>query len=303
MTDDDLHGYRTVRIPGNIEKEDQIIGSLTMRQVAVIGGAGAVLWCLWMAVQTWVPPLLFLAPALLVLFAVALAVSVNRDGVSVDRLLLAALKQAVSPRRQVPAPEGVRKPPAFITAAMRGDTKPAAPLNLPDRTLTESGTIRLGTDGVSSLAESSTVNFALRTHAEQEVLIGGFARWLNTLTGPVQIVSRTTLADLGGQVALLRERASGLPHPLLEQAALDHADFLDDLASRRTLMDRKVLIATHESDPKAEQRLQRRTHDTAAVLAGCELNVAVLDSAAATDVLGAALDPDRLATTRTGAAR
>lgn len=303
MTDDDLHGYRTVRIPGNIEKEDQIIGSLTLRQAAAIGGTGAVLWCLWMAVRNWVPALLFLAPALLVLFAVALSVSVNRDGASVDRLLLAALKQAVSPRRQVPAPEGVRKLPAFITAAMHGGTKPPAPLNLPIRTVTESGIIRLGPDGVSSLAESSTVNFALRTHAEQEVLIGGFARWLNTLTGPVQILSRTTSADLGNQVALLRERAGGLPHPLLEQAALDHADFLDDLASRRTLMDRKVLIATRETDPKAEQRLLRRTHDTAAVLAGCELNVTVLDSVVATDVLGAALDPDRSATTKTGVAQ
>ncbi|MBS2545399.1 PrgI family protein [Catenulispora sp. NL8] len=302
MTDDDLHGYRTVRIPGNIEKEDQIIGSLTMRQAAVIGGTAAVLWCLWMVVRAWVPTLLFLAPAMLVLFAAGLSVSVNRDGVSVDRLLLAGLKQAVCSRRQVLAPEGVQQPPAFITAKTRGGTKPPVPMDLRVRAVTESGTIRLGPDGVSSLAEASTVNFALRTHSEQEVLIGGFARWLNTLTGPVQIVSRTTPADLGRQVELLRERAGGLPHPLLERAALDHADFLAGLAARRTLMDHKVLIATHELDTKAEQRLLRRAHDTAAVLAGCELNVTVLDPTTATDVLGAALDPDR-STTGTGAAR
>jgi hypothetical protein len=300
---DDVNGYRTVRIPGNVEKEDQVIGSLTMRQVAIIGGAGAVLWCVWTAVHAWVPVVLFLVPALLVLLVVALAVSVNRDGVSVDRLLLAGLKQVVASRRQVPAPEGVVQPPAFVAAAMRGGAKPPAPLHLPVSTVAESGTVSLGPDGVSALAESSTVNFALRTHAEQEVLIGGFARWLNTLTGPVQIVSRTTPADLGDQVAALRERAGGLPHPLLEQAALDHANFLDDLTSRRTLMDRKVLISTHEADPKSEPRLMRRVHDSAAVLAGCELNVTVLDAASATDVLGAALDPDRTTAAKRGVVR
>jgi hypothetical protein len=53
---------------------------------------------------------------LFALAALALAVG-RRDGLSLDRLLAAALHQARSPRRLVPAPEGVAPPPGWISQA------------------------------------------------------------------------------------------------------------------------------------------------------------------------------------------
>ena len=76
-------------------------------------------------------------------------------------------------------------------------------------------------------AAVSTVNFALRTPAEQDALTAAYGRWLNSLTGPVQILIRAGRADLSAAVAALRKtpprrcRTRRWKH-----AALDHAAFL-----------------------------------------------------------------------------
>jgi PrgI family protein len=292
--DDDHSGYTTVRIPADVNKPDLLLGPWSARQAAILGGTALGLWATWQATRTWLGPLLFLPPALLVLLIVAAVVSTERDGVGMDRLLASALRQAIAPRRRVLAPEGVSDPPQFLREALAGQpVSNAAPLELPVREVDDSGVLDLGRDGASVLASASTVNFSLRTGAEQEVLLSGFARWLNTLTGPVQIASRTAPADLSAQISGLREKAAGLPHPLLEQAANDHADFLEQLSASRSLLTRRVLIAGHEPDRAAGQRLLRRAHDSAAVLAGCEVNVAVLDHNTASEALACAFDPDQ----------
>ena len=83
--------------------------------------------------------------------------------------------------------------------------------------------------------------FWLRS-AEQTALVAGFARWLNSLDarpdrGPRTRVDLTVLADA------VIDRAAGLPHPALEQAARSHAQFLADLAGNRELLHRRVTVA------------------------------------------------------------
>ena len=95
-------------------------------------------------------------------------------------------------------------------------------------------------------AAVSTVNLALRTPAEQDALTAAFGRWLNSVTGPVQILIRAGRADLSGAVAALEDTAPALPDPALEDAALDHAAFLTELAASRDLLTRQVLLVTRE---------------------------------------------------------
>lgn len=292
--DESPGGYTTVRIPADVNKPDQLLGPWSARQAAILGGTALGLWTLWQTTRAWLGPLLFLPPALLVLVVVAAVISTERDGVGMDRLLASALRQAVTPRRRVLAPEGVSEPPQFLREALAGQPVPkAAPLELPVREISDAGVLDLGRDGASALASASTVNFSLRTGAEQEVLLSGFARWLNTLTGPVQISSRTAPTDLTSQITQLRDRATRLPHPLLERSAGDHADFLEQLSASRSLLTRRILIAAHEPDRAAGQRLQRRAYDSASVLSGCEIDVTVLDHGATSEVLADSFNPDR----------
>ncbi|MCP2200378.1 hypothetical protein LX90_004069 [Lentzea flava] len=190
----------------------------------------------------FVPLTLFLIVAIPIGVIAAFLAIGQRDGITMDRLVLTALRQRVSPRYRVTAPEGVHPAPEWLThqVNMSGNgnantphsstavVSPAA-LRLPAEAVTDTGVIDLGNDGVAVVAVCSTINFGLRTPAEQEALVASFGRYLHSLTAPVQVLIRAERLDLSGQVAELREQAGGLPYPALEQAAREHAEYLDQL--------------------------------------------------------------------------
>jgi PrgI family protein len=302
MSDQPSYG---ARIPADVEREDLILARLTARQVAILAAAAVVLWLAFIATRDLVPLAVYAVLAFpFGAFATVLALG-RRDGLSLDRLLLAAIKQARAPRRLVVAPEGVAAPPKWIAP----DPAPLpAPLRLPVQAISADGVIDLGADGAAVICAASTVSFALRTVDEQLALVGVFARWLNSLTAPMQILVRAQDVDVTPLITGLTERAPGLPHPALEQAALEHAAFISQLTGRRDLLRRQVLIVLREPhspagrrpasrgaarrpDAVAGQRVLRRADEAARALGSAEIAVQVLDGGQAAAVLGACGNP------------
>lgn len=291
VTDNGYAGPNPAKIPADVDQPDRVVLNLTARQAGILAATAVGLYILFEASQPLMPPLVFLPVAALILAAVAVAVTVRRDALSLDQLGVAALRHAVSPRRQVLAPEGVAQAPAFLTAAMARAEPSPAPFVSPLRHVTDGGALDLGRDGASMLASCSTVNFALRTPAEQELLLSGFSRWLNALTGPVQISSSSTPVNMSGTIAALRVGAPALADAALEAAAIEHAAFLAELSTEGHLLERSVLLAVHEDGTDPEPRLARRAAEAAGLLASCEINVRPLPAPEATAVLAAALNP------------
>jgi hypothetical protein len=252
---------------------DRVLGPLTARQLAILAVTGLVLYAAWAATRTFLPVPVFLALAIPVGASAAILALGQRDGISMDRMLVAAIRQRMGPRHRVAAPEGVRAAPGWLTAqtvatttgrasgngkgksAAKGaarvqeEISPSA-LRLPAEAVTSTGSdmgiVDLGADGLAVVAVASTVNFALRTPAEQESLVASFGRYLHSLTAPVQVLVRTERLDLSGQTTELRVRAGGLPHPALEAAAIEHADYLAQLGEQTDLLRRQVLLILRE---------------------------------------------------------
>lgn len=300
------HSDFRVRIPADVEREDRILFGLTARQVAILAVAGLVLWAAYTTTRRLVPAPVFLAAAIPVAALAAVLALGRRDGVSLDRLALAALRQARSPRRLVTAPEGVTPVPAWVDPALAAKAGPLpAPLRLPAQGISADGVLDLGADGQAVVAAASTLNFALRTPQEQDALIAGFGRWLNSLTAPVQVLIRAERVDLTEAIAALKEAAPGLPHPALEAAAREHATFLADLAGRRDLLRRQVLLVLREpanGDTADRGRVLRQADHAARALAAADVTVTALDGPRAAAVLAAACGPDHHATTPAHAA-
>jgi hypothetical protein len=161
------------------------------------------------------------------------------------------------------------------------------------------GVIGLGSAGAATVAAVSTVNFALRSPAEQDALAAAYGRWCNSLTGPVQILVRAGRADLSAAVAALREAAPALPHPALEQAALEHAGFLENLAAERDVLTRQALLICREpghgtgrpGGGTAAGRALQRAGEAARLLAAADLQVQLLDGGQVTALLTSCADP------------
>jgi hypothetical protein len=326
---------QAVRIPADVDRPDRILAGLTARQLLVLSVTGIVLYAAWTATRGVVPLQVFLLGAIPVGVSAAILVLGHRDGISLDRLTRAAIRQYLGPRHRVAAPEGVRPAPPWLTHRATGDTlqgaRPAA-LRLPAVGVqaagvrtgagTELGVVDLGGDGLAVLAVASTVNFALRTPAEQEALVASFGRYLHSLSAPVQVLVRTERLDLSTQITELRAGAGGLPHPALETAAVEHADYLAHLAQQSDLLRRQVLLILREpwqavgasaqaqgalfrasrhapgrdrgevARRVAESHLARWLADAVDLLAPAGIVVTPLDSGRATAVLAAACNPD-----------
>ncbi|WP_414939750.1 PrgI family protein [Amycolatopsis sp. cmx-11-51] len=347
-----------VRIPADVDMADKVIGPLTARQLAILAVTGLVLYAGWTTTRAVVPLPVFLALAIPIGVSAAVIALGQRDGISMDRLLVAAIRQRMGPRHRVAAPEGVRPAPEWLTAqtaatsasrtagtgksrSAKAKSKAPVPeqispsaLRLPAEAVTDTGVVDLGTDGLAVVAVASTVNFALRTPAEQESLVASFGRYLHSLTAPVQVLVRTERLDLSGQIAELRTRAGGLPHPALEAAAVEHADYLVQLGEQTDLLRRQVLLILREpmgaagptdglggpgplavlssltrgkrranaentqasagARRAAESRLVRRLSEAMELLAPAGIVVTPLDAGQATAVLASACNPDTL---------
>lgn len=329
-----------VRIPTDVDREDTVLANLNARQLLILTVTGLVLYGVWSLTQDVVPLPVFLLVALPLGGTSALLVLGNRDGLSLDRLALAAVRQRMAPRFLITAPEGIQAPPTWVlervSNGLPGQESPhassgiaPAALRLPAEGVTETGVVDLGADGIAAVAVCGTVNFALRTPAEQESLVGAFGRYLHSLTAPVQILIRAERLDLSSQISELREFAAQLPHPALETAAREHADYLEQLARDADLLRRQVLLVLREplrsvrptdgfggtapfaglSRPKtdhhlpnggdavrraAEARLLRRLAEAAELLGPIGIVITPLDAGQATAILAAACNPDSL---------
>lgn len=276
-----------VRIPADVEKADLILGRMNARQVAVLATAGVLAWAGYSALRAaGAAPLVALgAMAPLVLVGVVLAFG-RSAGVSADQLALLAIRHARTPRRQVPAGSPAETggvdggledllPPVLVKSA---GPSPARMAEVAEG-ISPGGHLRLGRSGAAVVAACGTVNFHLRTPEEQDGLTGAFARYLNSITGTVQIVVRARRLNVAPVIRELRAGAASLPHPALEAAALEHAAFLAQLASSRDLLARQVLLVAR--DPSADEsgraaRLARRVEEAARALSGAGIAVAAL---------------------------
>jgi hypothetical protein len=293
VTARDRNDRSRVRIPADVERPDKLLAGLTARQLAILAVTAVALWAGYAATRHLVPPVVFGVVAVPV-GAVAAMLALGRfEGIAADRWIVSAWRHHRSPRRLVPAPDGITPTPAFLNHTASSSTAPVpAPLRLPVTGVRADGIVDLGVDGLAVICRASAVTFSLRTPAEQEALVAGFARFLNSLSEPVEIVMRAEPVDLTDAIDALLDAAPGLPHPALEAAARRHARFLADLADRRDLLRREVLVVLRQragDDPAG--RLHRRASEAATALAAAGVTLTVSDGAVAGACLARALDP------------
>ncbi|MFC7305104.1 PrgI family protein [Streptomyces monticola] len=295
MPDTDDEYVASARIPADVAKSDPLLGPLTARQLAILSLAALVLYTGFWASRPFMAPLAYaalVAPLAVLVTVVAVG---RRDGIGLDRLLLAAVRHHRFVKRQVPAPEGVPALPDVTPAAWRAAAGGAPTAQrLPCEAVTEAGVMDLGRDGQAALAMCSTLNFHLRTGGEQQALTEAFARWLNALTGPTQLLVRAHRLDVAPLVHDLTQQAAQLPHPALAQAALAHAAYLDQLADERDLLTRQVLLTTREPSASGGPRAAHRLDEAARALEAAEITVTALDGASAAHTLRLSAAPEAL---------
>lgn len=279
-----------VRMPADVEREDRILAGLTARQLVIIAVPAIGLWLLYQAAGHLVAPLVLVAVAVPIMGVAVAAALTKRDGLSLDRLLLAALRFAKAPRRRSTGSPDPLPVPSWIQAT----TPPLpSPLDLPLTAISDEGVLDLGEHGAAVLVSCSTVSFSLHTPSEQAGLVSGFAGYLNSLNAPAQFLIRAESISLDPLVEALDQAATQMPHPALEEAARSHADFLAELAQSRDLLRRQILLTVRDvaAGPAAAPAARRRAEDAVRALSAAGVRSRVLGGGEVAAVLASAADP------------
>jgi hypothetical protein len=266
-----------IRLPADVEMEDRLAWGLTARQLVILA-------------TTALPmPVAAALAAPLALAGVALALG-RRDGLTGDRLALAAARHLTQGQRRVAAPEGL---PAKLPGA------PVQPgvslLRVPVRAILASGVVELA-DGTSALLlAASGTSWALRSAEEQAALVEAYGKWLNSLVEPTAITVRSEPVDLAKQASAIEHAATGLPHPALARCARTYAQFLSQLAGEGGGLRRRqilLVLSTRNRDREtARTDLERRASETTNLLRSAGVELHPLDGQHAAALLLDALEP------------
>ncbi|GAA2349904.1 PrgI family protein [Dactylosporangium salmoneum] len=273
------------RIPADVDQPDKIVYGLTARQLAILAAAAAVAYGLVKGFGQVLPQPILIAILVPVGGAAIVLALGRRDGLSLDRWLLSAIRQTRAPKHHAAA--AAEAVPGWAP----GPGMAVPHLRLPARAISPAGVIDTGDQAVALVA-ATTVNLDLRSNDEQLALIGAYGRWLNGLSGPVQLVISAQRVDLSSHAQRVADIAATIPNQALAGAAYDYAAFLDQLAEHRDPLWRTVTVAvTANTDKGRGAEVLRRADQAAAALAALGAQTAVLDGAAATAALTCATDP------------
>ncbi|KAB1116842.1 PrgI family protein [Micromonospora aurantiaca] len=263
-------------VPANVNEADRIAFGLTFRQLGIVGGTSLAGFGCYRTFGHLLPAVAWIVAGVIV-FAVAIVVALGRrDGLPLDVWLRHGLALSRSPRTLTP---GAAR--ASAVAVVAGKPSVPAPLRSPVTAVNPTGVLTSeGRDRV--LIACGTTNIHLRTGSEQGALLDGFGRFLNSLTGPAQIVVAAQRHDLTAYAQATADHAPRLPHEALQAAAHDYAQFLLNLDAERDPLRRQVLaVVTGE-----------HAADTAVrALSGLGVEATALDGPAVASALAGAVDP------------
>lgn len=278
------------RVPADVNTPDKIAYGLTARQLAVLTVAAVAIYGLFRVLAGRVGTSTLLAVLLPIAGLAVAAAMGSRDGLPLDSWLVAAVRFLRSPKRLAPSGDGAHLPPPAWAPAVDGQRLPAV-LRLPAASIGEQGLLDTGS-AAAALVACTTLNIGLRTGDEQAALLAGYGRWLNSLTGPVQVVVSTQRVDLSSHAHRINDRAELITSPALAAVAREYAQFLLDLAEDHDPLWRTVTVAvTATGDGSRDTEAMRRAERTATALTALGASATVLDGARAAAVLTTAVDP------------
>jgi len=114
-------------------------------------------------------------------------------------------------------------------------------------------TLVLKNGGLRSILEVQSVNFNLKSSAEQEALISSYQGFLNALNFPVQIQIRSRKLDIDSYIADLRKRQTKIGNDLLREQMTGYIDFIQKLVEYSDIMEKRFFVVV-PLDPARSQK-------------------------------------------------
>lgn len=103
-------------------------------------------------------------------------------------------------------------------------------------------TLVLKNGGLRAILKVSSLNFNLKSEAEQKAIIYSYQSFLNTLDFPIQIVIRSRKLDLDNYIDKLKTLAEKQTNSLLQKQTYEYADYIRRLIEYADIMEKEFYV-------------------------------------------------------------
>lgn len=107
--------------------------------------------------------------------------------------------------------------------------------------------------GACAIVQPAPVNFDLLSEREQDSIINTFAGFLNSLTFPIQVVVHTRRTDLTEYINRVEGLSRQQTNEFLKTQIDNYRDYIDRLASRKDILDKKFYVVVPHYDTTLAQ--------------------------------------------------
>jgi hypothetical protein len=96
--------------------------------------------------------------------------------------------------------------------------------------------------GLRAVLEVEALNFNLKSEIEQQAIIAGYGAFMNTLTFPLQIVIRSSKANIDDYIRGIETVGNQQQNPLLKSQTMAYTRFVQRLIEVADIMQKRFLI-------------------------------------------------------------
>lgn len=115
------------------------------------------------------------------------------------------------------------------------------------------GVVITRTGDLRMVVEVTPVNFALRSEDDQNVIVGQYQNFLNSLTFPIQVVILSRRLDLHPYLAQLEGVVDQQPSELLRLQVSEYTEFVRRLTTLVNIMDKKFYVVVPFTPPPTQK--------------------------------------------------
>lgn len=103
-------------------------------------------------------------------------------------------------------------------------------------------TVVLKNGGVRAIIQCSSVNFNLKSEAEQNAIVYAYQNFLNTLEFPIQINIKSHKLDIAKYLDHMRGLAENQLNPLLRKQTYEYVEYVKKLVEYADIMEKRFYI-------------------------------------------------------------
>ncbi len=104
------------------------------------------------------------------------------------------------------------------------------------------GILTLPSEEYRLVIETSSINFELKSEAEQDVLIESFENFLNSLTGQLQILVRVREVDIEGYLEKIKRSRDSEKEKVYKHQIDNYTTFIKNLVAGNKILSRRFYI-------------------------------------------------------------